>query len=372
MWNILAVLINLKNHNINKKALGYMMLVTIISIIGAGIIFTGLEKEVSITDGVYWSAVTFFTVGYGDILPKTLASKAFMMVYAFWGQLVWLTFTAFGLGAILAIIEGGRRGRQHIHGQNLILIVDPVDEHHFRAILEALRAKGLWYKVVLVSNRFEELPSLPKTLGKVAFVRGDPLDIATYHQAGLQHAIAVVVCAQGFNNPENDRRTAAICRLVEKVRAEVITVSEILVEGNLRLVNRTTWSVDSTVLVDRAICRKLAQRVVEIAAGQEVTVKFKAFDELKGQEFEKCLSDLGVQFFRSEENPAIEIVFASDLDDPEKSDALASTQAENSEAKHVLVEFLSVRHAELFKGHEALCLDQAVAEEVAAQLASRC
>lgn len=371
MWNILAVLINLKNHNINKKALAYMMLATVVSIIGGGCIFAWLEKDVGLFDGIYWAAVTFFTVGYGDILPKTQAAKIFMMFYAFEGQLVWLTFTAFGLGAILAVIEGGLKGKHQVHGQKLILVVDPVDEHHFRALLEGMRAKGMWNKVVLISNRFEELPSLTKHLGKVAFIRGDPLDIATYRQASFKNALAVVACAPGLNDPNNDIRTAAVVRLIESSNASIVTVAEILVEDNKQLVQRQNWQADSIVLVDRAICRQLASRIVSLANGRLVAIKFKAFDDLKAKEFERCLTNLSVQFQQVEDNPDIEVVFASDLDDPEKSDALASTQAEESKARHVLVEYLSVRHTELFQGHQAICLDQAVAEEVAAQLANR-
>ncbi len=105
-------------------------------------------------------------------------------------------------------------------------------------------------------------------------------------------------------------------------------------------------------------------------AGKVVNLKFKAFDQAKDEEFINCLTGAGVRFERVEVGAVdVEIVFASNLDMPIPSDARGLSQAADSTATTVLVEYLAVQHAPLFAQWTAFCLDEVVAAKVAAELA---
>lgn len=79
---LISLLIKFKNRIkelviINK--FNYMMiLTTIIIVIGATII--SLVEKMSFEDAVWWSFVTFTTVGYGDVLIKTTLGRLFSIV----------------------------------------------------------------------------------------------------------------------------------------------------------------------------------------------------------------------------------------------------------------------------------------------------
>ena len=79
---LIALLIKFKNRIkelviINK--FNYMMiLTTIVIVIGATII--SLVEKMSFEDAVWWSFVTFTTVGYGDVLIKTTLGRLFSIV----------------------------------------------------------------------------------------------------------------------------------------------------------------------------------------------------------------------------------------------------------------------------------------------------
>ena len=79
---LIALLIKFKNRIkelviINK--FNYMMiLTTIVIVIGATII--SLVEKMSFEDAVWWSFVTFTTVGYGDVLIKTTLGRLFSII----------------------------------------------------------------------------------------------------------------------------------------------------------------------------------------------------------------------------------------------------------------------------------------------------
>jgi potassium channel subfamily K len=61
-------------------------IVAILSYSGLGVLaYTVLVEKWSIIDALYFSVVTFTTVGYGDVCPSTWASKLFTMVFGLLG-----------------------------------------------------------------------------------------------------------------------------------------------------------------------------------------------------------------------------------------------------------------------------------------------
>lgn len=105
-----------------KVTIGAFLVVQIIGIIGYMLI-----ENLSFFDALYFTVVTVATVGYGDIVPKTLAGRLFTMALIISGVgMAYYTFTLI----ISALIEGqlknvwGRRGmnRRIAAMQNHIIV----------------------------------------------------------------------------------------------------------------------------------------------------------------------------------------------------------------------------------------------------------
>jgi voltage-gated potassium channel Kch len=61
------------------------LLVITLSLIAAGSIFFWLVEGWSLLDAIYFSVITLATVGYGDLVPKTIPGKIFTMAYVLSG-----------------------------------------------------------------------------------------------------------------------------------------------------------------------------------------------------------------------------------------------------------------------------------------------
>jgi len=94
----LSVLRRVGEHSsgiLRTNGLAYVLLGTVATIVGAGLLIRSLEPGItSIGDGIWWSVVTATTVGYGDISPRTLE-----------GRLVAIVLMLVGIGMI-AMITG--------------------------------------------------------------------------------------------------------------------------------------------------------------------------------------------------------------------------------------------------------------------------
>lgn len=343
---------------------------TLISIVLFGLAFYVCE-DVDLHTSWYWSVITFYTIGFGDIAPKTMSGRVVASLFAATSDTLRLMYGAYVAAVAISWADKSRRGEVRIRGKDLILIINPVDAEHVQAVIEALRSKGLNNKIVIVSQIFEHAPALPHICGSVSFVRGNPLHLETLERAGLEHAVGAIVCPTSFNNTESDRQTAAVVKLIEQFDKRIATVAEVLVANQQRWLQRADWCVDEIVLVDRVICRAIAIQVKELMADRPIILRFQAYDAAKQAEFIEQLHLAGVMYTQvvEEQQADIDVVFSSNLDDPSVADPAAMIVADDSVANQVLVEYLSVKNAGLFEGYNALCLDQLIAAAVALALA---
>jgi len=80
---------------LERNHLGTVLLVALVFTLMSGLIITSIDPDIdSIWDGLWWAWVTVSTVGYGDIVPQTVAGKAFGAVVILFGLVFFSLLTA--------------------------------------------------------------------------------------------------------------------------------------------------------------------------------------------------------------------------------------------------------------------------------------
>lgn len=106
IW-LLILILKLKNKISTSLIISkffYMILLTLISII-VGAIAISIVEGISFGDAVWWSFVTFTTVGYGDIVLKTNLGRGIAVILMILG----IGFIGVTTSTIAGYIIGGRR-----------------------------------------------------------------------------------------------------------------------------------------------------------------------------------------------------------------------------------------------------------------------
>ena len=105
----------------------------------AGLLFSLVEHR-TVMDGLWWSNITGFTVGYGDLYPQTVLMRVITMwVYNPLAGVLWLVL---GAHIVAAIIEDKN------------LFSNDEQERHEAALLEISKKLGV------VPEEFAQLPSV--------------------------------------------------------------------------------------------------------------------------------------------------------------------------------------------------------------------
>ena len=78
------------------EGLQYVALLAALTAVAGGAAYASLEEDRSTLDGIYWALTTMTTVGYGDLLPTTTATKALAVAV----MLVGIGFVAILTGAV--------------------------------------------------------------------------------------------------------------------------------------------------------------------------------------------------------------------------------------------------------------------------------
>jgi hypothetical protein len=79
----------------------------LVVIVGLGIV-VGLIEDWPLADSLYFAFVSGLTIGYGDLVPKTLLARALAIVIGMTGILLTGLVAAVGVQALLAATRMGR------------------------------------------------------------------------------------------------------------------------------------------------------------------------------------------------------------------------------------------------------------------------
>lgn len=127
LW-LLVLILKLKNKIATSLLMSkffYMILLTLISII-VGAISISIVEGISFGDAVWWSFVTFTTVGYGDIVLRTNLGRAIAVVLMILG----IGFIGVTTSTIAGYIIGGKRiDRNTVKGQIIFDVKRMIDDY---------------------------------------------------------------------------------------------------------------------------------------------------------------------------------------------------------------------------------------------------
>jgi voltage-gated potassium channel len=242
----------------NEKLFYFLFLVFLTILFGAVSIFVAdryyQTKGVAggFFDAVYWAVVTLTTVGYGDIVPKSTAAKAFAILVILCGPVILSLITA-SISSIFIekkIKEG--KGLEPIKEKDHIIICG-WNENGDKVIAGLLRqGKGTSPKIVLLSElERDEVQSIQYRYKDhdLRFVRGNFVKEDVLARANLQKAASAIILADisGGHNLENaDERTIFGCMAIKSMSSKIRLCAELIHEENREHLKRT--SVDEIVV----------------------------------------------------------------------------------------------------------------------------
>ena len=88
-------------------------MITLLALVVLNAILIALVEGISIGDSVYFSFITAFTIGYGDIAPLTIIGRVLSVVIGFIGIIFTGLVVAISARAILTTIEEEKRRKRN-------------------------------------------------------------------------------------------------------------------------------------------------------------------------------------------------------------------------------------------------------------------
>ncbi len=202
----------------------FLIAAALIAFFGVLIYIVEPETFQSPFQGIWWAVITASTVGYGDIVPVTVAGKLTGMLYILFGAgfistyIIFLSKTAFDRHQ--SFLEGKMmfRGKDHT-------IVIGWNERAKEMILK-LSKNHAGRPVVLID---ETLPTNPLKEQHIHFIRGRSHADEVLKRANLKQAKNVVITAdQNKDELQADMQTILTILAVKGLNPDVHCIAEIL------------------------------------------------------------------------------------------------------------------------------------------------
>lgn len=218
-----------------------LILVSLIVVFGAIIHFAEPFTFPTLWDGLWWSLVTTFTVGYGDYVPSSPVGRFFAVVLILLGT---------GLGSYYMISFSAQafrnqdadfKGTLSFTKKNHIVIVGW--NERVKNVIKQLRDSSNNTHIVLID---ESLELLPPDLKKVHFVKGSAANDLILEKANLRLAHTILVTAdQKKNEHEADMQTILTIIAVKGVNQSINCIAEILTKD--QVINASRAGADEII-----------------------------------------------------------------------------------------------------------------------------
>jgi voltage-gated potassium channel len=173
-------------------------------------------------DSLWWTIVTMTTVGYGDIIPITVAGKIIGGICMIGGPILMVS----AVGSIGASLYNrwtkGVKGMGQVKSMGHIVICgwnkQAID------IIDQLRESELRDRSITIID--DKIDSKPIDDARISFVRGNASELSTLNRANIMQADFAIVLADD-NTPTADQKTVLTVLAIEKSNPPIISCAEL-------------------------------------------------------------------------------------------------------------------------------------------------
>lgn len=231
-----------------------VLLLLALVLLGFGILIRVLEPQnfKTILDGIYWAVVTTATVGYGDLVPKTIVGKVMTIILIMFGSgFVMYFFTQ--LAAYTVQRQNNlMEGKMSYTGEGHTIIIG-WNERSKRIILGLLN-KDKNQEIVLIDSTLNTNPYIEKN---IHFIKGEPYDDATLEIADVKDAHKAIITADHnlVSELQADMTSILILLAIKGLNSNIYVTVEILTEG--QLVNAKRAGADKIIETSSIISNAL-------------------------------------------------------------------------------------------------------------------
>ncbi len=244
------------------------------------------EDYITYWDSLWWSVVTFTTVGYGDLYPKSPGGR----IVAVFAMILGIGFIGTFMATIATIIIQARtkelRGMKKLKLKNHLIICG-YHKLKIDKFLSEFRFDPSYKKtpIVLITNSIDMNPYPDEH--NFYFVQGETTDEEVLERACIKDSSKVIVIAESFTDQSCDEKTILTVLLIEEINPDIYTTAEIL-------------SPSKKHLLYKAHCN-------EVITLSEISVKLMV-QALQDPGITKVISELvsnsfGQQFHKSKVDP---------------------------------------------------------------------
>lgn len=203
-----------------------VIVLIVILIFGSVIHVVEPKNFETVFDGMYWAIVTGATIGYGDMVPKTVGGKMMTVLLILFGTASFTYFFTQLSSQTIKAQDKMQKGTMMYKGKNHIIIVG-WNERSKRIINRMIKEKPD-IDIVLVDSTIDENPY--DNL-EIHFIKGDPTSDKTLQNANIEFTSNVIITASSeLSEIHADQFSIVALIAVKGLNPDVPCAVEILTE----------------------------------------------------------------------------------------------------------------------------------------------